>query len=78
LCLADGAHDKPDFWTGLPAHVTALVRTAKNRALWHFPQPENQPLSPSFSPLLQKTRPHLEAVLHDFLISAREFPTLVT
>jgi hypothetical protein len=43
LCLADGAYDKPDFWTGFPAHVTALVRTAKNRALWHFPPPESQP-----------------------------------
>jgi hypothetical protein len=33
LCLADGAYDKPHFWRGLPAGVTALVRTAKNRAL---------------------------------------------
>jgi hypothetical protein len=43
LCLADGAYDKPEFWTGLPANVTALVRTAKNRALWSFPQPASQP-----------------------------------
>jgi hypothetical protein len=39
VCLADGAYDKPDFWRGLPAHVTALVRTAKNRALCYFPAP---------------------------------------
>lgn len=37
LCLADGAYDKPDFWRGLPSNVTALVRTAKNRALCYLP-----------------------------------------
>lgn len=37
LCLADGSYDKPDFWKGLPSHVVALVRTAKNRALCYFP-----------------------------------------
>jgi hypothetical protein len=37
LCLADGSYDKPDFWLGLPTGVVALVRTAKNRALCHFP-----------------------------------------
>jgi hypothetical protein len=39
LCLADGAYDKPDFWRELPTTVTALVRTAKNRALCYFPAP---------------------------------------
>ena len=39
LCLADGAYDHRDFWRGLPSGVTALVRTAKNRALWHLPPP---------------------------------------
>lgn len=37
LCLADGSFDKPDFWRGLPEHATALVRTAKNRALYQRP-----------------------------------------
>ena len=39
LCLADGAYDKVDFWRGLPRNVTALVRTAKNRALCYLPAP---------------------------------------
>lgn len=39
LCLADGSYDKVDFWRGLPEGVTALVRTAKNRALHHVPGP---------------------------------------
>jgi hypothetical protein len=39
LCLADGVYDKPDFWRALPEQVTALVRTAKNRALCHLPAP---------------------------------------
>src|SRR5512133_256451 len=39
LCLGDGGFDKPDFWRGLPDHVTALVRTAKNRALYYRPGP---------------------------------------
>lgn len=39
LCLADGSYDKPDFWLGLPRQTVALVRTAKNRALCHFPPP---------------------------------------
>jgi hypothetical protein len=39
LCLADGAYDKIDFWRDLPEQVTALVRTAKNRALCYLPAP---------------------------------------
>lgn len=39
LCLVDGSYDRPTFWTGLPAHTTALVRTAKNRKLLHLPPP---------------------------------------
>jgi hypothetical protein len=35
--VADGTYDKPDFWCGLPQNVTALVRTAKNRALCYLP-----------------------------------------
>jgi len=37
LCLADGTYDKPDFWKGLPEQTTALVRTARNRALCYLP-----------------------------------------
>jgi hypothetical protein len=39
LCLADASFDKPDFWRGLPEYTTALVRTAKNRALYFLPGP---------------------------------------
>ena len=39
LYVVDGSYDKPDFWKGLPHHVTALVRTAKNRALFYVPGP---------------------------------------
>jgi hypothetical protein len=39
LCLADGAYDKVAFWRELPSNVTALVRTAKNRALCDLPAP---------------------------------------
>ena len=39
LCVVDGSYDKPAFWKGLPHDVIALVRTAKNRALFYFPDP---------------------------------------
>jgi hypothetical protein len=35
LALFDGSYDKPEFWRDLPKGVTALVRTAKNRALYY-------------------------------------------
>lgn len=37
LFLADGLYDNLDFWRGLPAGVSALVRSAKNRALYQLP-----------------------------------------
>lgn len=37
LSLVDGCYDKPEFWKGLPTGVIALVRTAKNWVLLHFP-----------------------------------------
>jgi hypothetical protein len=37
--LFDGSYDKPPFWKGLPGGVIALVRTAKNRALFYCPGP---------------------------------------
>lgn len=38
LVLADGAYDNIDLWRQLPPiGVTLLVRTAKNRALYHLP-----------------------------------------
>ena len=39
LCLADASFDKPEFWQGLSASTTVLVRTAKNRALYYRPGP---------------------------------------
>jgi hypothetical protein len=39
LCLADGSFDRVEFWTQLPARVTAMVRTAKNRVLKYLPPP---------------------------------------
>jgi hypothetical protein len=39
LGLFDGSYDRPDFWKRLPPNTVALVRTAKNRALTHFPPP---------------------------------------
>jgi hypothetical protein len=37
LALADGAFDTVAMWQGLPERVTLLVRTARNRALYHLP-----------------------------------------
>lgn len=37
LVLADGSYDTIDFWRGLPKNCVALVRTARNRCLYHLP-----------------------------------------
>lgn len=37
LFIADGSYDTLPFWKGLPPGVTALIRSAKNRALHHLP-----------------------------------------
>lgn len=37
LILADGSYDTLDFWRGLPQNCLALVRTARNRCLYHLP-----------------------------------------
>ena len=37
LVLADGAYDTVGLWAGLPARVTLVVRTAKNRRLRELP-----------------------------------------
>lgn len=37
LFVADGGYDTLPFWQGLPPGVTALIRTAKNRALHYLP-----------------------------------------
>lgn len=42
LILADGSYDKPDFWKGLPTDSAALVRTARNRVLYHLPMAADQ------------------------------------
>lgn len=39
LYLADGSYETVNFWKGLPRGVTALLRSAKNRALFHLPAP---------------------------------------
>lgn len=37
LLLLDGSYETVEFWKALPQGVTALVRSAKNRALFHMP-----------------------------------------
>lgn len=37
LFVADGSYDTLPFWQGLPSGVNALVRSAKNRALFYLP-----------------------------------------
>lgn len=41
LVLADGAYDTVEWWRQLPAHTCALVRTAKNAALYTLPPPRS-------------------------------------
>lgn len=50
LGLFDGSYDKPDFWKNLPPLTSALVRTAKNRALKQFP-PAREPNAKGRPPL---------------------------
>lgn len=37
LFIGDGSYETVAFWKGLPCGVSALLRTAKNRALFHLP-----------------------------------------
>lgn len=37
LVVGDGSYDVTDLWAGLPARVTLLARTARNRALYALP-----------------------------------------
>jgi hypothetical protein len=47
LALFDGSFDRLDFWAGLPERVVAVVRTAKNRALYALPTPSSGPGRPA-------------------------------
>lgn len=38
LMVADGHYDTLNLWKNLPADVTLMARSAKNRALWHLPE----------------------------------------
>ena len=38
LMVADGHYDTLNLWKNLPAGVTLMARSAKNRALWHLPE----------------------------------------
>lgn len=40
LAVADGSYGGARLWSGLPRHVSLLVRCPKNRALFHLPSPE--------------------------------------
>ncbi|MCL4254343.1 MAG: transposase [Anaerolineae bacterium] len=42
LLLADGAFDTLNLWKNLPNGVILLVRTAKNRVLYHLPDPNGR------------------------------------
>jgi len=37
VALYDGSYDTLAFWAGLPARTVAIVRTARNRCLYHLP-----------------------------------------
>ena len=37
VALYDGSYDTLAFWAGLPAQTVAIVRTARNRCLYHLP-----------------------------------------
>lgn len=39
LMVADGSYDTLKMWQALPDDVTLIARTAKNRVLWHLPDP---------------------------------------
>lgn len=40
VALYDGSYDTLAFWAGLPARTIAIVRTARNRCLYHLPGKE--------------------------------------
>lgn len=42
VVVADGAYSGAGIWNGLPANTTWITRCAKNRALYHLPDP-NEP-----------------------------------
>ncbi|MDX2077106.1 MAG: transposase [bacterium] len=42
LLVADGAFDTLNLWKNLPNGVNLLVRTAKNRVLYHLPDPNGR------------------------------------
>jgi hypothetical protein len=42
LALADGGFDVLELWRGLPKRVVLVVRTARNRALFHLPEADPQ------------------------------------
>lgn len=42
LLVADGAFDTLNLWKNLPENVFLLVRTAKNRVLYHLPDPKGR------------------------------------
>lgn len=39
LLVGDGHYDNISLWQQLPAHVIVLARSARNRVLWHLPNP---------------------------------------
>ena len=39
LLVGDGHYDNASLWQRLPSHVILLARSAKNRVLWHLPNP---------------------------------------
>lgn len=43
LAVGDGSYDVAELWTHLPPRTTLLARCAKNRALFHLPEPEPWP-----------------------------------
>jgi hypothetical protein len=42
LMVGDGHYDTVDLWKHLPEDVWLLARSAKNRALYHFPKPTDR------------------------------------
>ena len=46
LSLHDGSYDTLDFWAKLPERTRAVVRTARNRALYRLPADDGSANSP--------------------------------
>lgn len=69
LALADGSFDVLDLWRGLPERVVLVVRTARNRALYHLPQPDPDPgpgWPPSYGEVAKKPFEWLHAGLRNW------------